>query len=236
MSIARHIPNAITSLNLFSGCIAITMAFNGKFEMAGAFILLAAVFDFFDGMTARLLKSYSDIGKELDSLADMVSFGVAPSIIFFKLMQLGFAGVQDGAANYLPYLAFIIAVFSALRLAKFNIDTRQTSSFIGLPTPANALFLLSFGLLYTSNLSYKDTILNPYVLLVIAIIFALLLVAEIPMFALKVKSLKWKGNEIRYIFLGLSAGIVLMLHEMALLGIIPLYIIISLFTQKKQVA
>lgn len=236
MSITRHIPNAITSLNLFSGCIAITMAFNGNFDMAAAFILLAAFFDFFDGMTARLLKAYSDIGKELDSLADMVSFGVAPSVIFFKLMQLGFSGTQNIIASYIPYLAFVIAVFSALRLAKFNLDTRQTTSFIGLPTPANALFLLSFGLLYTSNLSMKSMVLNPYFLLVVALIFSLLLVAEIPMFALKIKSLKWKGNEIRYIFLGLSAVVIVLLHEMALLGIIPLYILISLLTQKKQVA
>lgn len=233
MSITRHIPNAITSLNLFSGCIAITMAFNGNFDTAAVFILLAAVFDFFDGMTARLLKAYSNIGKELDSLADMVSFGVAPSVIFFKLMQLGFSETHGIIADYTPYLAFVIAVFSALRLAKFNIDTRQTTSFIGLPTPANALFLLSFGLLYTSNMGMKSIVLNPYILLVVALVFSLLLVAEIPMFALKIKSMKWKGNEIRYVFLGLSAVIIVLLHEMALLGIIPLYIFISLLTQKK---
>jgi len=236
MSIIRHIPNGITSLNLFSGCVAIVAAFNGQFQVAAGFIVLAAIFDFFDGMAARALKAYSDIGKELDSLADLISFGVAPSVIFFKLIQVGLGFETGFVASYLPYVAFIIAVFSALRLAKFNIDTRQTTSFIGLPTPANALFLLSFGLYFESNLPYKELVTNPWVLIVVAAIFSWLLVAEIPMFALKIKSLKLKGNEVRYTFLGLSVILIVLLQQMALLGIIPLYILVSLLTQKKQTA
>ncbi len=235
MSIIRHIPNGITSLNLFSGCAAIVAAFNGQFQLAAGLIVLAAIFDFFDGLAARALKAYSEIGKELDSLADMVSFGVAPSVIFFKLIQVGFGFETGFVATYLPYAAFIIAVFSALRLAKFNIDTRQTTSFIGLPTPANALFLLSFGLYFESNLPYKEMVTNPWVLIAVAVIFSLLLVAEIPMFALKIKSLKLKGNEVRYIFLVLSVVLIVLLQQMALLGIIPLHILVSILTQKKQV-
>ena len=236
MSIIRHIPNGITSLNLFSGCVAIVAAFNGQFQVAAGFIVLAAIFDFFDGLAARSLKAYSDIGKELDSLADMVSFGVAPSVIFFKLIQVGLGFETGFIASYIPYVAFIIAVFSALRLAKFNIDTRQTTSFIGLPTPANALFLLSFGLYFESNLPYKEMVTNPWVLIAVAAIFSWLLVAEIPMFAMKIKSLKLKGNEVRYSFIGLSVVLIIVLQQMALLGIIPLYILVSLLTQKKQAA
>lgn len=236
MSIIRHIPNGITSLNLFSGCAAIVAAFNGQFQLAAGLIVLAAIFDFFDGLAARALKAYSDIGKELDSLADMVSFGVAPSVIFFKLIQVGLGFETGFVATYLPYIAFIIAVFSALRLAKFNIDTRQTTSFIGLPTPANAMFLISFGLYFESSLPYKEIVTNPWVLIAVAAIFSWLLVAEIPMFAMKIKSLKLKGNEVRYIFLALSLALIILLQEMALLGIIPLYILISILTQKKKVA
>ena len=136
----KHIPNTITSMNLFSGSIAIVMAFEGAFIWVVFWVILAAIFDFFDGMAARLLNAYSEIGKELDSLADVVSFGVAPSVAVFILLRdyILFPESLSIIQPYVPYLAFIIAVFSALRLAKFNIDERQTSSFIGLPTPANA--------------------------------------------------------------------------------------------------
>ena len=142
-AITRHIPNTVTCLNLFSGCIAGVMAFEAKYELAFIFIILSAVFDFFDGMLARLLHAYSPIGKELDSLADDVSFGVAPSLLVFSFLKepgLIYPDFLAGLRDYIPYLAFLISIFSALRLANFNVDERQTSSFIGLPVPANALY------------------------------------------------------------------------------------------------
>jgi len=151
--IKKHIPNSITCLNLFSGCVAVFLAFKGNYEGAIIAILLAAVFDFFDGFAARLLKAYSPMGKELDSLADMVSFGVAPGAIVFSLLS------ETNVCEWLPFLAFLIPVFSGLRLAKFNIDERQTTSFIGLPTPANAIFWagLAFFLLHISDFQLLDS-------------------------------------------------------------------------------
>ncbi|HQS50964.1 MAG TPA: CDP-diacylglycerol--serine O-phosphatidyltransferase, partial [Daejeonella sp.] len=145
----KHIPNSVTCLNLFSGCLGIVFAFQGNLIWASYAIVIAAVFDFFDGMLARLLKAYSDIGKELDSLADMVSFGVLPSVIIYQLFAL--SPQIDFGADWLSFSAFIIAVFSALRLAKFNIDTRQSENFIGLPTPANALLIASFPLIIADS-------------------------------------------------------------------------------------
>ena len=139
--IKNSIPNTVTCLNLFSGCIACVMAFEAKYELALLFIALSSIFDFFDGLLARMLNAHSIIGKDLDSLADDVSFGVAPSLIVFSLFkEMYYPASMEFIAPYLPYLAFLISVFSALRLAKFNNDTRQTSSFVGLPVPANALF------------------------------------------------------------------------------------------------
>lgn len=139
--ITRHIPNTLTCMNLFCGCIACVMAFEFKYEWALTFIIISAVFDFFDGMSARLLHAPSSIGKELDSLADDVSFGVAPSLILFSLLrETVYPDWMNGFQEYVPYFAFLIAIFSALRLAKFNVDERQSSSFIGLNTPANTLF------------------------------------------------------------------------------------------------
>ena len=142
--ITKHIPNTLTCLNLFSGCLAIIAAYNADFTMASVFIVAGAIFDFFDGMSARMLKAYSPLGKELDSLADMVTFGVAPAMMIFTILRgiTNCGCMSEFISEYIPYLAFVIAAFSALRLAKFNIDERQTSSFIGMPTPANALFLV----------------------------------------------------------------------------------------------
>ena len=135
--ITRHIPNTVTCCNLFSGCIAVVMAYRGDYTAALGFIVLGAVFDFFDGMLARALQAYSPLGKELDSLADDVTFGVAPAMIVFSLFkEVRVPDFFSTWEDFFPYAAFLIAVFSALRLAKFNIDTRQTSSFIGVPTPS----------------------------------------------------------------------------------------------------
>ena len=193
----KHIPNFITTLNLFSGCVAVYFAFQGNYEVAFYAILLSAVFDFFDGFAARLLHAYSPMGKELDSLADVVSFGVAPGAIIFALLS------QTNVNEYLPYFGFIIPVFSALRLAKFNIDERQTTSFIGLPVPANAIFFAGLVFAYTDVL-----VENAWLLIVLSIIFSLLLVSELPMFSLKFKNFGWNNNQIQYLFL---AGCVIIL-------------------------
>ena len=191
----KHIPNTITSMNLFSGCIAIVMAFEGAFIWVVFWVILAAIFDFFDGMAARALRAYSNIGKELDSLADVVSFGVAPGVAVFVLLRdstiygESFTHLQ----SYIPYLAFIIPVFSALRLAKFNVDERQTTSFLGLPTPANALFWISF-VYGVHSISVANNALW-LLTLVLIVTLSLLMVSEVPMFSFKLNNLKVKGNE-----------------------------------------
>lgn len=188
--VVRNIPNTITSCNLFSGCIASYMAFQGDFKMALLFIVLGAVFDFFDGMFARLLNVSSPIGKELDSLADDITFGLAPSAIVFSLLkEVKTPEFMQPVAEFIPYTAFLISVFSALRLAKFNIDERQTSSFIGMPTPANALFWASLALGIHNNMNLYGEYFNSLSIIVMVVIMSLLLVAEIPMFSLKFKNL-----------------------------------------------
>lgn len=214
--IKKHIPNSITCLNLFSGCVAVFLAFKGNYEGAIIAILLAAVFDFFDGFAARLLKAYSPMGKELDSLADMVSFGVAPGAIVFSLLS------ETNVCEWLPFLAFLIPVFSGLRLAKFNIDERQTTSFIGLPTPANAIFWAGLAFSYSTFL-----IANYWILIALTIIFSYLLVAEIPMFSLKMKSLSWKANQTQYLFLIGCAAILVAFGLNAFPILIGWYILLS---------
>ncbi len=193
----KQIPNDITGLNLFSGCVSIVFAFQQNFEYSFYFIILAAVFDFFDGFAARLLKVSSDIGKELDSLSDVVSFGVAPSMMLFGFFKTIDFEIIGSFSKFIPYTAFIIPVFSALRLAKFNLDTRQSVSFIGLPTPANALFFASFVFLpNTQNLIH-----HPITIMVLICLFSYLLISEIPMFSLKFKSWNIKDNMAKYLFL-----------------------------------
>ncbi len=224
MNITKHIPNTITCLNLFSGCISCVMAFQGEYMYAALFIYLAAVFDFLDGMMARLLKAYSDIGKELDSLADGISFGMAPGVILFSWLQT----ITPENNPFLPYIAFLIPVFSALRLAKFNIDTRQTSSFIGLPTPANAILITS--LISLNDHPFLSNILsNIWVILGLILILSFLLISELPMFSLKFKSLLWNENRTRYIFLSLSLILLAAFQLVAIPLIIILFILISLY-------
>lgn len=206
MSIKKHIPNTITCCNLISGCIATSYAFGGSPKMALLWIIIGAMFDFFDGMSARLLHVSSPIGKELDSLADDVTFGVAPAtIVFSQLYVMEYPGFLEPLRDILPYFAFIIAAFSALRLAKFNLDERQTTSFIGVPTPANALF---WGSLIVCDMDwltcYKWSL---FIMLALILITSLMLVAELPLFALKFKQWSFKGNEIKYGFIILTACI-----------------------------
>lgn len=229
--IKNNIPNTVTCLNLFSGCIACVMAFEARYDLALLFIILSAVFDFFDGMLARVLNAHSIIGKDLDSLADDVSFGVAPSLIVFSLLkEMYYPASMEFIAPYLPYAAFLISVFSALRLAKFNNDTRQTSSFIGLPVPANALFWGSFVVGAHDFLVSENC--HPVYILLLVCLFSWLLVSEIPMFSLKVKSLAWKGNELRYILVACAVIFVALWGFLGISGTILLYIVLSIFNKK----
>ena len=222
----KHIPNTITCLNLISGCIATYWAFNNFYMMALLFIVIGAVFDFFDGMSARLLHVSSPIGKELDSLADCITFGFAPSAIVFSKLNELFALPYTFPNEWVPFLAFIMAAFSALRLAKFNLDERQALGFIGLPTPANALF---WGSLIVGLGDQIATL--PYAFWLILLgtfISSYLLVSEIPMFALKFKTWGWKGNEIKYIFLVTCVPLLILLGISGLALIIAWYVLLSI--------
>lgn len=203
-----NFPNALTCCNLISGCIATCFAFFHSPDLALLWIIIGAVFDFFDGMSARALHISSPIGKELDSLADDVTFGVAPStIIFSQLIVMTFPSALGVLNNYIPFVAYIMAAFSALRLAKFNLDERQSMGFIGLPTPANALF---WGSLILSAQNWFNSIAaGPWIIIVLMLISSWLLISEIPMFALKFKQWGFKGNELRYCFLIVSALIII---------------------------
>ena len=232
MSIKKHIPNTITCCNLFSGCVACVMAFSGKFESAMLFIVLGAVFDFFDGMVARLLGVSSPLGVQMDSLADDVTFGLAPATVIFSFMRLlEYPSCFGDFAQVLPYFAFLIAVFSACRLAKFNIDTRQTTSFIGLPTPANALFWSS---LIVGGGEWLFEMNNGWILiLVLILLFSYFLVSEIPMFSMKFKNLSWKSNKTRYIFL-LGSLPMFVLGYLAPVAIISWYLVFSVISSKQK--
>lgn len=232
-SITRHIPNTVTCCNLLSGCIASVYAFQAEYRMAILFIILGALFDFFDGMLARLLDARSPIGKDLDSLADDISFGFAPAAIVFSLFkEVTVPDFLAPVSDILPYSAFLIAIFSALRLAKFNIDTRQTTSFIGLPTPANALFWGALVVGAHRFLISDD--FNALYLLLLVILTSWLLVAEIPMFSLKFKNLTWAENKIRFIFLAGCLPLVLLLGISGLAAIIIWYAFLSLVTVRKS--
>ena len=227
----KHIPNMITCLNLISGCIATYFAFQSDYSMALLFIVIGAVFDFFDGMTARLLHVSSPIGKELDSLADDITFGFAPSAIVFSFLCSFHIHLP-----FIPFLAFIMAAFSALRLAKFNLDERQALGFIGLPTPANALFWGSLIWSLDWQRWFEPYLLPAfwlYVVLVLIPISSYLLVSEIPMFALKFKTWGWKGNEVKYIFLITCIPLLLLLGVSGLAAIIAWYVILSVINNYK---
>lgn len=221
----KHIPNAITCCNLVAGCIATYFAFESQYSEALLFIVIGAVFDFFDGMTARLLHVSSPIGKELDSLADDITFGFAPSAIIFSYLCTFHIHLL-----FVPFLAFVMAAFSALRLAKFNLDERQALGFIGLPTPANALF---WGALIVGAGDWISTLpYAPYLILLGTFISCYLLIAEIPMFALKFKHWGWKGNEIKYIFILSCIPLLLLLRVSGIAIIIAWYILLSIITTK----
>ena len=207
-----------------------TAIFNGNLALGAYFVGAAAVADFFDGLLARALRVSSAIGKDLDSLADMVSFGVVPGAILFKLLQANQPAGDVGAGlwQYLPYFAFLVSVFSALRLAKFNNDTRQTTSFIGLPTPACTLVVASLPLILAHDrFGLAPVILHPGLLLGLTVLLSGLLVAELPLFALKFKNLRWADNRRRFLFVLAAAGLLLVLQAAAVPLVVLLYVLMS---------
>jgi CDP-diacylglycerol--serine O-phosphatidyltransferase len=228
----RQIPNLITLCNLLCGVFSCIYAYEDTLHIAALFICLGIFFDFFDGMAARLLDVASPIGKELDSLADDVTFGVAPSaIVYYELTVMDYPAFLEPLRPVLPYAAFVMAAFSALRLAKFNLDERQTTSFIGLPTPANALF---WGALMVGGSQWVEA--SPYHVmgvLAMLLVSCYLLVSEIPMFALKFKQWGWKGNEVKYLFIASSALLILLLGVKGIAVVIAWYVILSVTVSRK---
>lgn len=262
-----NLPNLMTAGNLLCGISSVFMVFSGQLEIACYLIYLAAVLDFLDGFIARKLNQMSELGKQLDSLADMVTFGVAPGILVCVLLIIQtqggltiahgitlseqvfmhitnfFSSIVSGnwgAVNYLCFAGLIIPFFSLFRLAKFNIDTRQSESFIGLPTPANTIFFTSFPLLiaYYYHAGVESEVLNmvltPWVLIAITLVMSLLLIAELPLFSLKFKHFKWNGNEIKFIFLGCCLILIPILFAWAIPIIIILYLILSVIENKRK--
>lgn len=244
----KQVPNFITSLNILCGSIAILFAVSGDLILASLFVFLGIFFDFFDGLAARLLNAQSEVGLQLDSLADVITSGVAPGVVMFQLMNMAFVGRMQtltevfssegwnvGPYNYLPLIGLLLIVGAAYRLAKFNVDTRQTSGFIGLPTPANALLVLSLPLIleYQYSELAESIILNPWVLIGLTILGCILMNAEIPLFALKFKTWDFKSNSIRYIFLILCVLLLVLLKFVGIPIIILLYIVLSLISNAK---
>ena len=240
----KHIPNVLTTLNLVCGLISVTLVLQYHLVWAAVFIFIAAVFDYLDGTAARLLKAYSELGKQMDSLADLVSFGVAPGLIMFQLLSYhctnGYNILERW--NVIPYLALLIPVCSALRLAKFNIDPRQEVNFIGLPTPANAIFFASIPMI----LQIQDRIhtfiqldfmvalfSNPRILAVLTVFFSYLLISDFRLFSMKFKSMAWKENQHRIIFLILSLVLLLIFSICAVPMVILAYLLLSVAYQKK---
>lgn len=250
MKVRENIPNAITSFNLLCGCLSVAASFDGYPSTAAIFIFAAAGFDFFDGFAARILKVQSEMGKQLDSLADIISFGVAPTIILVMLLRSSLnvyyaSTFLAAGAKTVQYFPFVLVIFSAMRLAKFNVDKRQYDSFIGVPTPANGIFIASLPLIIQSNNStlfpglafipghnpiaefFSALAYTPSIIFGYSVIMSYLLVSEIPLFALKFKNLSWEENKIKFIFLILSLLLFFVLNVTAIPIIIILYIVLS---------
>lgn len=240
----KHIPNFITLLNLFCGCVAVVFAVMNQLEFAAVFVFLGIFFDFLDGFAARILKVNSEIGVQLDSLADMVTSGVVPGIVMFQLLNMA---QKDGwnldlfgmhsQVGLLPLSGFIITLASAYRLAKFNVDENQVSSFLGLPTPANTLLILSLPLIlfYQNNETLSAVILNQWFLIGLTILSAFLLNSRIELFALKFENWSFKDNGIKYLFLIGSLVLLLTMKFLAIPFIVVGYILASII-QKQFIA
>jgi CDP-diacylglycerol--serine O-phosphatidyltransferase len=230
MTIQKHIPNAITLMNLFCGCIAAVFALNNDFEMAFYWVSLGIFLDFFDGFFARLFQVSSPLGLQLDSLADMVTSGVVPGIVMYQLMGSSSSFPQWGwSMEPWPFLGFLITLGSCYRLANFNIDTRQTDSFIGLPTPANALFILSLPLVlqHSDSMLVLELLTNPWVLVLITLLSVYMLNAEIPLFSLKIKKFSWKGNALQIGFLISSLLLLVFFQYAGIPLVIVFYVLLS---------
>lgn len=225
MNLLKHLPNAMTCGNLLCGCIGLVMALRGHLELASWLIGLAALLDFGDGFVARMVNASGPFGKELDSLADVVTFGVLPATIVFQL-----AWFQE--LGNLSYGAFLIAILSALRLANFNIDTRQSESFIGLPVPANAMLIAAFPLMGRYQPQF-DTLWQNDIGLGMMVGFSFMLVSDVPLFALKFKSFGWAENQVKFLFLIASVLLLLFLQYAGIPLIILLYIIVSLIFNER---
>ncbi|WP_419210897.1 CDP-alcohol phosphatidyltransferase family protein [Maribacter sp. X9] len=242
----KHIPNFITLLNVFCGCVATVFAVLNRLEIAALFVALGIFFDFFDGLAARVLHVKSDLGLQLDSLADMITSGLVPGIVMFQLLAMSQTdGWGDGShfflnegvfqiSHILPFMGFVITMASGYRLAKFNIDENQVSSFIGLPTPANALLILSLPLilLYQNNDILNGIILNPWFLIGLTLVSAYLLNCSLPLFALKFKNTSFKDNALRYIFLIISIVLIVTMQFLAI-PLIILFYVVSSFIQER---
>ena len=241
----KHIPNIITLSNLVCGTLAVWQALQGNLIAAALFIFLGAFFDFFDGMTARLLHVQSAIGKELDSLSDVVTFGVAPGFIVFSLLETITA--QLGCMEWLKFVALLMPALSSYRLAKFNIDERQTTSFIGLPTPANAMVWAAYGIILSVGEPSKlllfswfdgetlvELMSNPWLIAVLSIVMSVSLVLEVPLFALKFKNFSWADNKVRYSFLAIDLLLLLLLGVYAIPVIILFYVLLSIAVMRSK--
>lgn len=227
----KNIPHIITSINLFCGCCALVCVFYTLFFQAFIFLFVGAWADYFDGMAARMLDVKSELGKELDSLADMVSFGVVPGAIIYMLLV---RGLDKNFVEFPQYLilaalpAFLITVFAALRLAKFNLDTRQTESFIGLNTPSCTIFTVGLMLIYHyDSYGLKEFVINPLFLYPTILVLSYLLIAELPMFSFKFKNFQWAGNESRFLFILISLLFLFVFKEVAFSLIIMLYVLFA---------
>ena len=249
----RHVPNLITLLNVFSGCVATVFAVQNRLELAAIFVFLGIFFDFFDGLAARALNVKSDLGLQLDSLADVITSGLVPGVVMFQLLGMSMTGGWNAGDMFgydssqiglsvvlhpLPLLGFLITLASAYRLAKFNIDENQTDSFIGLPTPANALLILSLPLIlqYQNNDFLNGIVLNQWFLIGTTSLSTYLLNAKIKLFALKFKNWGFNDNALRYIFIGISLILLVTLQFLAVPIIIALYVLSSVIvnTQRKE--
>ncbi|MGB5698451.1 CDP-alcohol phosphatidyltransferase family protein [Muriicola sp.] len=242
----NHIPNILTLMNVFSGCLAVVFAVKNQWEIMAFFVFLGMFFDFFDGLSARLLKVQSPLGIQLDSLADMITFGLVPGIVMFQLLTMSETGgwnlkITENMNWYsfhglLPFIGFTVTLSSAYRLARFNIDENQTTSFIGLPTPANALLIISLPLIliFNGNDALNAIILNPWFLIVLTLGSSLLLNAPIPLFAFKFKTWDFKDNAMRYIFIFISLVFIGTMKFLAIPAIILLYLLSSLFLPQEK--
>ncbi len=233
----RHLPNFITLLNLFTGCWALVMLFHGAPEDAAWLVFLSAVFDLLDGWVARALRVQSPIGKQLDSLADMVTFGLIPGVVMYQLLQASDLSqwvAQTSVREFIQYLPFVVTLFSALRLAKFNVDERQTKEFIGLPTPANTLWIIALPLMLLNSPGEWEFLLRSApLLLMLCAVSSWLLVAEIPLFSFKLSGWSWQANLYPYLLLVLSAPLLLYFSFAALPPIIGFYVLLSIIRNQR---